>query len=528
MPGRDAEASRPGRGAVAGLEGRRDPGVDRGPERRHLGERRAEPRRVPRRPRRQARPPRLAASIAPGPPPVATTCVAAEQRGRAAPRRRTRPSPRSRSVSRPSPRPGAGRSGPGRRARRRSAWSCRASASASSRPVGVLGPGVGAGVEGVARRRGVVQLVGGVEPAAVDVDRRARRSPAAPARPRRRPGPPRPGANVHPRNVAPGRPRSSAQPLVRPVRSSPRTRHPGSDRGRRPPAAGRGRARDSTSTIRPRVRSHTVNLPRTIRTRARSGRRTGRARRRLQTLWTGTTRRRWRSRASGSPCPAGLPTRSTICGRSMITSRSPAARMLYADRSPCTSPCLHHRGQRLAQLVEVRRRAGPASGRVWASRGARLAVDGDPLHEDLGAVDLHRVGDGQAERPAALERVPLRDRPLAGGDHAAEGALALDRALVAGALHRRGPRCRRRSGGRCGGRCCGSAWRPSRRRLSGSSGSPRSSRKTSASLPVLRMPSSVSIAPCEVTTQSGRGSGPRHSGSTSCQVDQRWPSSRSS
>ena len=63
---------------------------------------------------------------------------------------------------------------------------------------------------------------------------------------------------------------------------------------------------------------------------------------------------------------------------------------------------------------------------------------------------------------------------------------------------------------------------------SGSWGSVRSSRKTSASLPVLRMPSSVSIAPCEVTTQSGRGSGPRLSGSTSSQVDQRWSSPRSS
>src|SRR3954454_742598 len=62
----------------------------------------------------------------------------------------------------------------------------------------------------------------------------------------------------------------------------------------------------------------------------------------------------------------------------------------------------------------------------------------------------------------------------------------------------------------------------------GSSGTARSSRKTSASLPVLRTPSSVSTAAWLVTTQSGRGSGPRHSGSTSSQVVKRWPSPGSS
>src|SRR3954471_23702333 len=56
-------------------------------------------------------------------------------------------------------------------------------------------------------------------------------------------------------------------------------------------------------------------------------------------------------------------------------------------------------------------------------------------------------------------------------------------------------------------------------------GTARSSRNASASLPVLRMPSSVSTAACEVTTQPGRGSGPRQSGSTLSQVDHRWPSS---
>ena len=59
--------------ARATVERRRRPRVDRGPERRHLGQRGQ--RLVERRrgASRRGRPPRLAASIAPGPPPVATT-----------------------------------------------------------------------------------------------------------------------------------------------------------------------------------------------------------------------------------------------------------------------------------------------------------------------------------------------------------------------------------------------------------------------------------------------------------------------
>ena len=57
--------------------------------------------------------------------------------------------------------------------------------------------------------------------------------------------------------------------------------------------------------------------------------------------------------------------------------------------------------------------------------------------------------------------------------------------------------------------------------VSGRCGSSRSTRKTSASLPVLRTPSSVSTAPLEVTTQSGRGSGPRMRASRSSQRDHR-------
>src|SRR3954452_7507703 len=62
----------------------------------------------------------------------------------------------------------------------------------------------------------------------------------------------------------------------------------------------------------------------------------------------------------------------------------------------------------------------------------------------------------------------------------------------------------------------------------GSPGTARSTRKTSASLPVLRMPSSVSRAAWLVTTQSGRGSGPRQRGSTLSQGEKGWSWSGSS
>ena len=79
-------------------------------------------------------------------------------------------------------------------------------------------------------------------------------------------------------------------------------------------------------------------------------------------------RTRWRSRAAGSPCRSGCRPGRRSAGRSMITSRSPAARMLYGDRSPCTIPP--------GRAWPARRAAGrsttPAasrSGRVCASRG---------------------------------------------------------------------------------------------------------------------------------------------------------------
>ena len=54
-------------------------------------------------------------------------------------------------------------------------------------------------------------------------------------------------------------------------------------------------------------------------------------------------------------------------------------------------------------------------------------------------------------------------------------------------------------------------------------GTPRWTRKTSASLPVFRIPSSVSVADSSVTSQSGCGRGPRCAGVDWSQVDQRSP-----
>ena len=88
-------------------------------------------------------------------------------------------------------------------------------------------------------------------------------------------------------------------------------------------------------------------------------------------------------------------------------------------------------GQDVAQLVEVRRQqraVRPGLGQP----GSGLAVDGDPLHEQLGPVELHGVGDRQAELVAAHQRLPLRPGPLAGGDRPAEGGLLGHGAGVAG------------------------------------------------------------------------------------------------
>ena len=63
-----------------------------------------------------------------------------------------------------------------------------------------------------------------------------------------------------------------------------------------------------------------------------------------------------------------------------------------------------------------------------------LVVGADELHQQLGADDLHRIGDGQPRLPQTAEHLELGARPLARGDLLAEGGALLHRAGLAGVL----------------------------------------------------------------------------------------------
>ena len=175
----------------------------------------------------------------------------------------------------------------------------------------------------------------------------------------------------------------------------------------------------------------------------------------------------------------------------------------------------------VGELVPVRRQEPPV-GAGLHQPGRRAPVDvGDQLHQDLGAEQLHGVRDGNAGRPEPTQEGRTRRRPTCRPRPAGPRRCPSRRRAGPGSCGSGGPRGSRRRGGRAGARRVGSAWRPSRPSARG--GTARSSRKTSASLPVLRMPSSVSMAPSAVMTQSGQGFGPRAAMSNSPQVDQRWP-----
>ena len=94
--------------------------------------------------------------------------------------------------------------------------------------------------------------------------------------------------------------------------------------------------------------------------------------------------------------PAGLPTRSIDLRQ--VDHDQPLARGEDVVRREVAvdEPVPGQLGQHVAQLVEVRhqqRRLRPG----LRQPGRGLAVDGDPLHQQLGAVDLDRVGDREAE-----------------------------------------------------------------------------------------------------------------------------------
>ena len=216
--------------------------------------------------------------------------------------------------------------------------------------------------------------------------------------------------------------------------------------------------------------AHDSRAASALRRRGPSARRTARARRPRVPCARNQPQMLAQSRIRKS-MPFWLPTRSTICGRSMITRRGPAARMLYAERSPWTIPActIVARASRSWSKYDCQqRRLRP---RLGQPRGG-LTVVGDPLHEDLGPVDLHGVGDRQAEVPQPHERAPLGDRPLAGRDLAAEGALPLEGALVARPLHRAALGVGGRAVEGAVLRSSGSAWRPSPRRGRARAGRP--------------------------------------------------------
>ena len=125
--------------------------------------------------------------------------------------------------------------------------------------VGVLGPGVGPAVERARVGSVVVQLVGGVEPAAVDVDRGARRSSGSTSAPAAATCASSPGPNVQPRNVAPRQ--AAARRRASSTALSGRVRAPAS-------RTGRGRRRRAAVEVLERLdvddpaaaASHTPNL----------------------------------------------------------------------------------------------------------------------------------------------------------------------------------------------------------------------------------------------------------------------------
>src|SRR5699024_5826548 len=65
---------------------------------------------------------------------------------------------------------------------------------------------------------------------------------------------------------------------------------------------------------------------------------------------------------------------------------------------------------------------------------AALVIGADELHQQLGAEDLHRIGDRQPGLPQPTQHVELGARPLPGRDLPAEGGAPGDRPGLAGVL----------------------------------------------------------------------------------------------
>ena len=174
-------------------------------------------------------------------------------------------------------------------------------------------------------------------------------------------------------------------------------------------------------------------------------------------------------------------------------------------RSPWVRPKPGHQPHGVGQLIPVRRQQRRGRAGLGQPRRRLRRRPGDRAPSTARS---RPAGPGRgpgARRTRAGEIAELGERPLAGlrpsgrtgalGERAAVSAAPHPSALGVGAVAVEQPVLGR----------CGSAWRRARPTVGPVA---RSSRKTSASLPVLRMPSSVSMAASAVITQSGHGSGP--------------------
>ena len=116
----------------------------------------------------------------------------------------------------------------------------------------------------------------------------------------------------------------------------------------------------------------------------------------------------------------------------MTTTRPSCTSRLYGERSPCAYPARANR--RIASITcsssgAVRR--GPSRDCGEARRSDRAVAD--ELHQQFGAVDLHRVRHGSATLVHQAQRLELGECPVVGGERAPVGRPLLECAGVAAA-----------------------------------------------------------------------------------------------
>ena len=257
---------------------------------------------------------------------------------------------------------------------------------------GLVGPG----------RQPVVQLVGGVEPRGGrrrparrgPPGRAARRGLAAAARRRRRSGSPGRAHRGGRHGVAASRRSRRSRPCsCHPAREAHRPRPAGRTRRESRPRRRGGRRVAPAQPIRPTDRHLAAWLQRAAVTSSAN-----------------------RSCSSTSRPPPGEPGADVVTvphqevhpgrvgddvdGLREVDEHQPVScgEQVVGREVPVREPERASCGHRVAELVEVRRQQVGVRPGLGQPR-CRLAVDRDELHQDLGAVDLHRVGHRQAGQP---------------------------------------------------------------------------------------------------------------------------------